>query len=109
MELLDIFLQSKSAWLYVVTGEIALLFAVMVETTQRTPRWNDLWTFFVFSLLVSPLCILVDNSPMISLFIGLGARIIWPLMQKAIPNLMPGILGTILKNVSLNNDKEKNT
>lgn len=116
MEILDVFISSKSAWVYIVMGEIGLFFAIMVETTNLTKidegarkvKLADLWNFFVYSCLVIPLVVMIDQTPLLSFIIGLAANILWPLIKLALPNIMPNLVNVIIKSSGSAKGKEQN-
>lgn len=97
MQYIADFFTSNIAWVYLVAGELGLLFRILIRTVQdrRFINFFDVYQFLVWSIFVATVAIFVDQTPAVSFLIGLGALEIYPVIQKSASSFKPFSLGIV--------------
>lgn len=98
MDFLDTFINSKQAWVYLVSGELGLLFSVCLTILQekRKPKWLDLAKFLVWSIFVPMLSMTIDFSPLIAFFIGVIPEQIYNTLNKKVLKRLDDVVANVV-------------
>lgn len=119
MEFLDTFFNSKQAWVYLVSGELGLLFSICYTVLREDHKFKRLKLFkfitklfsdfikfiakfLILSIPVSMFAITIDFSPIVAFFIGVAVeRVLEAVDKKVLPRFSEGVADTLIKMMPL--------